>query len=109
MLLTPNFLWKLSFTLMIYLRFLSGSLTSLVLHVCVLSCFSHVRPFVTPWTVAHQVLLSMGFSRQEYWNGLPRPPPGDLHNSGVKIGSLVSLELTGGLFNISATLEAPLS
>ena len=85
MLLTPNFLWKLSFTLMIYLRFLSGSLTSLVLHVCVLSCFSHVRPFVTPWTVAHQVLLSMGFSRQEYWNGLPRPPPGDLPNLGTEL------------------------
>ena len=38
------------------------------------SCCSHVRLFVTPWTVAHQAPLSMGFSRQEYWSGLPCPP-----------------------------------
>ena len=43
-------------------------------HNCVLSCFSYVRLFVTPWTVAHQALLSVGFSRQEYWSGLPCPP-----------------------------------
>ena len=47
--------------------------------VCLLSCFSRVLCdlFVTPWTVAHQAALSMGFSRQEHWKGLPRPPPGD--------------------------------
>ena len=39
---------------------------------------------MTPQTVAHQAALSMGFSRQEYWSGLPRPPPGDLSNSGIK-------------------------
>ena len=39
---------------------------------------------VTPWTVAHQAPLSMGFSRQEYWSGLPFPPPGDLPNPGIK-------------------------
>ena len=49
--------------------------------------FSHVRLFVTPWTVACQTLLSMGFSRQEYWNGLPCPPAGDLPNPGFKPGS----------------------
>ena len=38
----------------------------------------------TPWTAAHQAPLSMGFSRQEYWGGLPRPPPGDLPNPGIK-------------------------
>ena len=43
-----------------------------------LSRFSHVRLFVTLWTVACQAPLSMGFSRQEYWNALPYPPPGDL-------------------------------
>ena len=43
--------------------------------LCTLSC---VRLFVTPWTVAHQAPLSMGFSRQEYWSGLPFPIPGDL-------------------------------
>ena len=44
---------------------------------------NHVSPFVTPWTVALQVPLSMGFSRQEYWSGLPCLPPGDLPNPGV--------------------------
>ena len=45
---------------------------------------SGVQLFVTPWTVACQAPLSMGFSRQEYWNGLPCPPPGDLPNPGIK-------------------------
>ena len=45
---------------------------------------SLVRLFVTPWTVAHQVPLSIGFSRQEYWNGLPFPSPGDLPNPGTE-------------------------
>ena len=45
-------------------------------HGCVLSRCSHVRLFVTPWTVAHQAPLSVGFSRQGYWTGLPCPPPG---------------------------------
>ena len=53
-------------------------------HVCVLSCFSRVRLFATTWTVAHQIPLSMGFSRQEHWSGLPCPPPGDLPNSGLE-------------------------
>ena len=43
-------------------------------------------PTVTPWTVAPQAPLSMGFSRQESWGGLPRPPPGDLPNLGIKSG-----------------------
>ena len=41
----------------------------------------------TPWTVAHQAPLSMGFSRQEYWSGLPFPSPGDLPNPGIEPGS----------------------
>ena len=45
---------------------------------------SHVELFVTPWTAAHQALLSMGFSRQEYWSGLPFPSPRDLPDSGIK-------------------------
>ena len=49
-----------------------------------LSC---VQLFVTPWTVAHQAPLSMGFSRQEYWSGLPFPSPGDLPNPGIETGS----------------------
>ena len=45
---------------------------------------SHVRLFATPWTVAHQAPPSMGFSRQEYWSGLPLPSPGDLPDPGIK-------------------------
>ena len=48
---------------------------------------SHVRFFVTPWTVTCQAPLSMGFSRQEYWSGLPFPPPEDLPNPGIEPGS----------------------
>ena len=44
---------------------------------------SRVRLSVTPWTVAHQAPLSMGFSRQEYWSGLPFPSPGDLSDPGI--------------------------
>ena len=54
-----------------------------------LSPFSLVRLFATLWTVAHQIHLSMGFSRQEYWSGLPRAPPGDLPNPGIKPASQV--------------------
>ena len=46
-----------------------------------------IRLFATPWTVAHQAPLSMGFSRQEYWSGLPFPSPGDLPNPGIEPGS----------------------
>ena len=52
------------------------------LSVSVLSRFSRVRLFATPWTVAHQAPQSRGFSRQEYWSGLPFPPPGDLPDPG---------------------------
>ena len=49
---------------------------------------SHVRLFATPWTVAYQAPLSMGFSRQEYWSGVPFPSPGDLPDPGIKPGLL---------------------
>ena len=52
--------------------------------VCVLSRFGPVPLFVTPGTAAHQVPLSVGFSRQEYCGGLPCPPPGDLPNPGME-------------------------
>ena len=48
---------------------------------------SHVRLFATPWTIAHQAPLSMGFSGQEYWSGLPFPSPGDLPDPGIEPGS----------------------
>ena len=50
----------------------------------VLRCAQQFWLFVTPWTAAHQTPLSMGFSRQECWSGLPCPPPEDLPNSGIK-------------------------
>ena len=48
---------------------------------------SRVLFFAIPWTVAYQALPSMGFSRQEYWSGLPFPSPGDLPKPGIKLGS----------------------
>ena len=59
----------------------------------VLNHFSYVRFFVTPWTVALQAPLFMEFSRQEYWSGLPSPPPGDLPDPRVKLMSPASLAL----------------
>ena len=71
-----------------------------------LSCFSHVRLSVTPWTVAHQLLCTWRFSRQEYWSGLPCPPPGDLLNPEIEPVSLTSPTLAGRFFTSSATWEA---
>ena len=75
--------------------------------VCVCQLLTRVRLFVTPWTVACQTPLSMGFSRQEYWSGLPFPSPGDLPNPGIQPGcpasqsdSLLS-EPPGKISNIS--------
>ena len=62
----------------------------------------------TLWTVAHQVPLSIGFSRQEYWSGLPFPPPGDLPNPEMEPASFISPTLAGGFFITSTTWEAPL-
>ena len=45
---------------------------------------SHARLLATPWTAAYQALPSIGFSRQEYWSGLPFPSPGDLPNPGIE-------------------------
>ena len=63
--------------------------------------FSGVWPFVNPWTVAHQAPLSMRFSKQEYWSGLPFPSPGDLPDPGIKITSLMSPSLAGRFFSTS--------
>ena len=56
---------------------------------------SHVWLFMTPWTVAHQTPLSMGFPRQEYWSRMPLPLPGNLPDPGISSASLLSLELVG--------------
>ena len=72
--------------------------------MCVLSHFSHVQLLATLWTVAHQDPLSMGFFSQEYWSGLPCPPPGDFPNPEIKPTSVTSPALAGGF--PSATWEA---
>ena len=69
--------------------------------ICALS---HVRLFVTPWTVAHQAPLSTEFSRQEYWSGLPFPTPEDLPKPGIKPVSLASPALAGRFFTTSADI-----
>ena len=70
-----------------------------------LSCFSHVQLFVTPWTVACQIPLFTGFSRQEYWSELPCSLPEDLPDPGPEPTSLMSPALVGRLFTTSATWE----
>ena len=70
-----------------------------------LSCARH---FATPLAVAHQAPTSMGFSRQECWSGLPRPPPGDLPDPGIEPTSLMSPALAGGFFAAAAAAAAKL-
>ena len=76
------------------------------LRACMPSHFSHVRLFATLWTVARQAHLSMGFSRQEYWSGLPFPPLGDIPDLGIEPQSLMSPALAGGFFASNTTWEA---
>ena len=68
------------------------------MHVCMLKVLSHAQFFEAPWTIVHWASLSMEFSRQEYWSGLPFPFPWDLPNSGIKYLSFVSPALIGGFF-----------
>ena len=78
---------SLLFFLMWFLKLLSSIVEKLLyacMHAQSLSC---VQLFVTPWTVAHQALLSMGFFRQEYWTGLSFPSPGELPNPGIEPAS----------------------
>ena len=65
---------------------------------------SYVQLFVTPWTIAHQATLSMKFSRQEYWNGLPFPSPRDLPDPGIKCAPPA---LTGGFFTTALHGKSP--
>ena len=86
------------------LRTGSASFTSTMMYLraCVLSRFSHVRLFATLLTITRQAPLSMGFSRQEYWSGLPCPPPGDLPNPGIETMSLAPA-LAGRFFTTSTS------
>ena len=72
-----------------------------------LSRFSRVWLFATPWTAAYQGPPPMGFSRQEYWSGVPFPPPGDLPEPGIELTSPVSPALAGRFFTTSATCWKP--
>ena len=81
--------------------------------VCVLSCLSCVPTLCDPVAAKTHVTLcnlpvplSMGFSRQDYWNGLPCPPPGDLVHPGIEPTPLMSPELADEFFTINATWEA---
>ena len=67
---------------------------------------SHIQLLATPWTVVHQAPLSMGFSRQEYWSGVPFPLPGDLPNPGIEPASLTSPVLAERFFTTGVTWEA---
>ena len=73
-----------------------------ILTMCMLSHFSRVQLFVNQWTIALQAPLSMGFSRQEYWSGLPFLSSGDLPNTGIEPTPLLSPALAGGFFTTSA-------
>ena len=70
---------------------------------CMISHFICVPLFVIPWIVAHQVPLSKGFSRQEYWSGLPFPSSGDHPDARIEPMSLASAALAGRFFTTSAT------
>ena len=74
------------------------------MNACVLSC--SVVSDCEPLDCNHQVPLSMGFSRKEYWSGLLCPSPGDLPNPGIEPASLVSPALAGRFFTASATWES---
>ena len=87
-----------------------ATITTLLLsYVSILNHFSPVRLCATPWTVACQAPLSIGFSRQEYWSGLSCPPPGDLPHPGIKPASLRSPALAGRFFTTSAIWESLIS
>ena len=73
------------------------------MHACCL--ISRVLVFASPWTGALQAPLSMGFSRQEYWGGLPPPSPGDLPHPGLEPASLVSPALAGRFFTSGTAWE----
>ena len=75
------------------------------IHVRLLSCFSHVQLSAAPWTADHQAPLSVGFSRQECWSGLPCPPPGDLPEAGIEPTSAVSPALQVDYFTAEPPVE----
>ena len=80
----------------------SQKTSGISINECVLRC---VQLFATLWTVTYQTPLFMGFSRQKYWSGLPCPLPEDLPHPGIKLASLMSPAVAGGLFTTSTMWE----
>ena len=83
---------------------MSGGVGRFDMHLCCMCAQSGLT--VTPWTIACQAPLSMEFSRQEHWSGLPFPSPGDLPDPGVEPTSLVSPALAGRFLITSSTWES---
>ena len=95
--------WESEILIFVILQYTHGSVS---MRACVLSHSSGVWLFVTTWMVACQAPLSMEFSRQEYWSGLPFSSPGVLPNPGIELASLMSPALAGRFFTTSATWKA---
>ena len=83
-------LWKILY----YLNHQGGPFD----YACAVCVLSRIQLFVTAWTEAHQMSLSVGFPRQEHWSGLPFHSPGDLPDPGNKTTPLASPALAGGFF-----------
>ena len=79
-----NYLPIISISPLLYLLVWIMHIFSLLIKWKKVKLLSHVQLFATPWTVAHQAPPSMGFSRQEYWSGLPFPSPGNFPNPGIE-------------------------
>jgi len=77
---------------------------SLYIGLCALSHFSCVQLFMTPWTIAARFLCPWGFSRKQYWSGLPCYSPGNLSDPGIEPVSLISPALVSGFFTTSSTM-----
>ena len=108
-----NPMWLCQFSCSLYLTFILGTQAiSTCMHMvgeCVLNHYSFVRLFADLWTIVPQAPRSMGFSRQEHWNGLPCLPPGDFLDPGIEPGSPASSALADEFFTTSATLKVPIS
>ena len=94
---------KICHKVITFLLLTSSLMFLLSMRVCILNRFSRVRLFATLWTVVLQALLSMRFSRQEYWSGLPCLPPGDVPRPGIKPASPTSPAVADGFFTTVAT------
>ena len=88
-------------------RTVSNTFNTLKTGYAVLSHFSRVQLLAILWTLTHRDPLSMRFSRQEYWSGLPYPPPGDPPDPGIEHASLMSPALASSFFTTSTTWETP--